>query len=607
MSGSTPRRQKRTRMGRRIGNSPLEALEARCLLAGPPAFGRLFAPSFRPPRTVSHFSPALKLAKPIGASAQTLSYLDNDGRNISGKDREGDEYFITVHGPGIVIVTDATPNDGVLDDDIDTIRIVGADPRRTYVTGQVVASSRVITDGTVKFNRLVAENGVKSIILNGFNLTNTTPPPYEGQPLNVGPEIYLPGGVDILQFNNIEVVIDPVANDQPFEVVIGTTTTPVRQKPKIKIGKVFNTVVPSDLVPVPNGDAQTSPTVNFVVNGNVGKVEMVSVSKRVVQDAGQTFNEPTVSTTGRTAVRANAAGLVKVYGGARNFVVSRAGKPYQPQTGEPGVPLPTGPTTQPFQSPFSGLKKLGKAHFGGPTDAVGLDVDGPIGKLKFRRGIGDPTGSLPGDTNLGFSEADRGYASFGYLGGLVVARGRIRSIGIGPNNMILQTPRDPDLMQLGRKGSTKYIARPGNAMTSAAIVTAGSIDDVHIVGDSQNSHLASGFDYESYIAGLEPTRNPSAMKRFKQRGNLVDSVVSASYSPGPDLIYGDATGSDVVSTDDVVAPGKVKGNLTGFRFFTGGTTATNYFGAGVYARRKSGHLPPPNGGIRFHNKVAYRP
>ncbi len=601
MWNSTPKRTKRSRLQGRL--RALEALETRCLLTGPVATGALYSASFYPPRTVSHYSPPLNLPKPIGAGPYTLASLDNEGRNISGKDRQGDEYFLTIHGPGTLIVTDATPNDGVLDDDIDTIRIIGSNPHTTYVTGQVVSSARVITDGTVNFNHLIAERGVQSIILNGFNLTNTVDAPYAGQPLNVGPEIYLPGGVNTLQFNNIDVVVDPEFNDQPFEIVIGHPTTPIRQRPQIKIGRIFNTVASKTGGAIENGNPQTDPTVNFVVNGGLKKFEAVSVSKRPVRDAGQQFNEPVVSTTGRTAVRTLNAVLIKVYGGARNLVVSRAGKPAQPQTGEPGVPTPVAPTTQPFRSPFSGLSRLRRAEFGGPTDAVGLDVDGPIGTLKFNRGIGDPTGALAGDTNLGFSEAQRGYASFGLLGGQIKAN-RIGKLGAGPNNLILQTPSDPDLMQLSRKGSTTYIARPGSALTSAAITTSGSIGDVHIVGDSQNSQTSAGFDYQSYAAGLEPTRSPSVIRRFNQRGNLLDSIVSASYSGGADRAYGDVTNTS--AADDVIGPGGVRGRLTGFRFYTGGTTALNYQGAGVYARNKSGHLPPPNGSSRLHG-VAFRP
>src|SRR5215469_5094353 len=50
--------------------------------------------------------------------------FNNAGKVVSGTDRAGDKWVITVHGPGYVVVTDTTPNDGALDDDINTIQLV---------------------------------------------------------------------------------------------------------------------------------------------------------------------------------------------------------------------------------------------------------------------------------------------------------------------------------------------------------------------------------------------------------------------------------------------------------------------------------------------------
>ena len=47
-------------------------------------------------------------------------------------------------------------------------------------------------------------------------------------------------------------------------------------------------------------------------------------------------------------------------------------------------------------SSLTGLKYIRKATFGGNADAVGLDVEGPIGKLTFKQGLGDPTGVFNG-------------------------------------------------------------------------------------------------------------------------------------------------------------------------------------------------------------------
>lgn len=565
------------------------------------AAGQYYLPSVFPPRTVSHSSPNLGLEHPIGASDRKLATLDNDGKVISGKDRDWDEYVITVHGPGVVVVTDATPDDGMLDDDIDTIQILGADPRRTYVSAQVTASARVVSDGQINFNHLTSENGVKSIVLNGFNLTNTVPAP-AGQPLNVGPEIYLPGGVGDLQFNNIQATIDQGTDDQPFEVVIGSPTTPLRQRPNIKVGNVFNTVINSNIGQDIPGDAPVDPSVNFLVNGQLGRIEMGSATRLPVLVAGQEFKFPVVGSTGRTAVRALGIDHLKVNGATRNFTASRAGQPFQPQTGHPITPFPPS-ITRPFQSPFSGLDHLGTAEFGGPTDGLGLDVDGPIGSIKARRGLGDPAGQVIPETSLGGNAADRGNFSYGLLGALITARS-IGRIDAGPNNLTLQHAQDPDFVQLLRQGMTRYYARPGNALTAAAITTDGSIGSVHIIGNSQSSEIKTGFNYRSYQAGLAGTRAASAIRNYRQRGNLIDSVISASYRP-TDGAYGDAANLNPLNpagvANDVAGPGRIRGRLEGVRVLTGSQTALGNVGTGFYARTKRGYLPPPDQPTRVHS------
>jgi hypothetical protein len=146
-------------------------------------------------------------------------------------------------------------------------------------------------------------------------------------------------------------------------------------------------------------------------------------------------------------------------------------------------------------------------------------------------------------------------------------------------------PTDPDLMQLRRKGSTTLYARAGNAFTNAAITTDGSIGDVAIAGNAESSQINSGFNYRSYVNGLDPTRSPSQIRRYRQRGDLIDSVVAASYRPGPDGVYG--------TDDDAPQDGKITGHFRGRTFETGGQTALGYFGTGFFARKKVGYLPPP--------------
>src|SRR5262249_55671861 len=155
---------------------------------------------------------------------------------------------------------------------------------------------------------------------------------------------------------------------------------------------------------------------------------------------------------------------LKAVGTARNFTASKRAIP--------------------FSSSDSGLNHLGAAAFGGNADAVGLDVRGPVGGLKFVKGLGNPAGTSLAATSFGLPDAARGYPSFGLLGGLVTSR-NIGHIKAAPAELIRQTDQDPDLIQIDRTGSTKFFTRPGNALTSAAIVSAGSIGATTIVGNSQ--------------------------------------------------------------------------------------------------------------------------
>jgi hypothetical protein len=557
----------------RVGKRPItgiEALERRDLMAGNPgaALAALYVPQgVLAPAHFNPFQAPATIARPIGNGTRQLSFLDNEGKILTGKDRQGDEWQITVHGPGAVIVTDATPNDGVLDDNIDTIQIIGSNPNTTYVTGQVTASARVQTSGTVLFNHLISINGVKSIVLNGFTLAQTVPPP-AGQPNNSTPAIYLPGGVGVLSFQDIEAPIDTAANDQPIDIIIGQPNSPLTVQPVIKLASIFNTVFDSTLAVNPNGTPPITPTVNITVNGQIKDLSFISTTQTPIPAASQ-FAFPIVGTTGRTAVRATGVGGLHVAGSARNFTVSKS--------------------AQPFSSEESGVSSLGNASFGGVADEVGLDVSGKIKSLKFARGLGDPTGALPGATYYGTPDANRGAPSFGLLGGLVRST-QIGHIVAAPANMVLQTSQDPDFIQQQRTNFTTFYSRPGNALTSAAIVSSGSIGKVSIVGNNQSSEIKSGFDYTQFLAGLEGTRAKSTIGRLHMRGDNVDSVVSATYRP-TNHIYGDINAQG--QTDDVAGPGKITGNQQGSSTSIGSDTSLGNIGTGFYARRKIGHLPPP--------------
>jgi hypothetical protein len=262
-------------------------------------------------------------------------------------------------------------------------------------------------------------------------------------------------------------------------------------------------------------------------------------------------------------VQATAINKLHVLGSAKNFTLSKG--------------------SQPFQTAASGLNYLNEAGFGGNVDALGIDVNGKIGKLRFRRGLGDPTGvftaksstdqELP-TTQYGIPVGSTGYPAAGLLGAAIRAT-RIHKISVGPANTLVQTPQNPQYVQLRQLGWPTYAAVPGYSVTNAAVTSSGSIDQVNIVGTQLNSEIKTGFDYPSYVAGLEGTRAESRISKLEERGGLINSVISASFRPANNH-YSHQAG--------VAGPGTIVGNVTGHAYDTGGTTALGNTGSGVFAR-----------------------
>jgi len=188
--------------------------------------------------------------------------LSNQGKIVSGVDRAGDQWTITVHGPGQVIVTDTTPNDGALDDDINTIQLINTNPRTTYVTGNVIESNQELTGGKILFNELIATSGVKSIVLNGFVLTSDVTPAVTN---TTG--IFLYGGVKTLSFDSVNTQIDTSVNPTPYQIVIGDANTPLKVQPSIYINSIVNLVFngQTDSTTIPTTPV-TSPAVRMHIS-----------------------------------------------------------------------------------------------------------------------------------------------------------------------------------------------------------------------------------------------------------------------------------------------------------------------------------------------------
>ena len=457
--------------------------------------------------------------------------LNNQGKVVSGTDRAGDQWTITVHGPGSVIVTDATPNDGALDDNIDTIQLVGTSLKETYVTGTVTASpyADVESDSTVLFNKLIDQSGVKSVILNGFNLTQTVTP--GGGPNNSNTGIFLYGGVGTLSFNQVLATIDPATGDQPDRhrhrrpehAAEGQAEHRVRQRLQHRV----------------------QPHRRHRAAGHAAD----HADRRHHRQRRDQRHQLHLD---RAADQGRAGRAVPVPDRRHHRPHGGPGHGDQPsERGRLGDQLHGVATAQPFQSSLSGLSHLKTASFGGNADAVGLDVDGPIGKLRFTKGLGNPAGTSPATTSsasppTGSATRQRPRRRPRHREEDRQGQGRAgqhhRADGAEPQ--LRPVPR--------RTGSATYYPQPGNALSSAAIVSSGKIGTVAVKGNLSASEIKSGFDYPSFAAGLQGTRASSMIKNSAFKGDLVSGVVSATYRPG-NSVYS-APGS-------VKGPGSITGNL----------------------------------------------
>ncbi len=558
------RRSDRYESTRRKHATQPESLESRIVLSTAlPSYLAPWLPTDLPVQNPITHQAEMYQVSSLNAANPNSPLYSNSGKVVSGTDRAGDLWTITVHGPGRAIVTDTTPNDGVLHDDIATIQLVGTSIKNTYVTGTVRPSASTFTTGVIPFNQLIATSGVRSIELNNFTLTNQVSPA-----VNQPTGIFLYGGVRTLSFNGIIAQLDSASTTTPYQVVIGSGNVPLKYSPSIYVNSIQDLVYNSSSTTVPTTPI-TSPTVQFVINGTVQNFDILSATQGPIL-AGYQFAFPVVGTTGRTAVQAMAVKNLNVHGSAVNFTVSRS--------------------AQPFTNTGSGVAYIHHAAFGGVSDAVGLDVNGPINTLKFKRGLGNPSGvstaytstgqALPA-TQYGYTEGSTGYPATGLLGG-VVSASRIHRLEVGAANSFVQTAQNPLFIQSREQGFPYYQATPGYALTNAIIATSGSIDSASITGSAQNSEIKTGFSYPTYVQGLEATRGSSRIRRLRMDGSLVSSDISASFRPA-NAHYSRLTGT--------AGDGSITGTVTGSAISTDGTTGLGNTGAGVFARHLRGRLP----------------
>jgi hypothetical protein len=573
----TRQRSGRSDWLRRPALSPVETLETRELLTGGglQAMANGYLSPWLPTdqfvtNPITHRRELYLASEAINQNNPNSPGLTNEGKVVSGTDREGDQWTITVHGPGKVIVTDTTPNDGRLDDDIDTIQLVGTSLTKTYVTGNVIASNQrpanfngnnpPPSDGTILFNQLLAMSGVKSIELNGFDLSDQVTPAVAS---TTG--IFLYGGVGTLSFDSIDQTQDTSVSTAPYQVVIGYATTPLKVQPSIYLNNITNLVYDSTTANAPSTTPLTTPSVEFEINGVVRNFNIISTGPGSVNQGFQVYFPP-VGTTGRTSLQATAVDNLKVAGSAKNFTVSRS--------------------SAPFSSENSGVNYIKKATFGGNADGVGLDVNGRIGSLKFKNGLGNPNGVFTSVSSTGLRQPttiygtpslSTGYPAAGDLGGQIRAKS-IGKIKVNTNNVYVQSPQDPSYGQLVEQGYPVYVSSTGVALTNAVITTSGSIQAVAINGTQLNTEIKTGFDLPSYLAGLEGTRSASSIGALRINGDLTNSIDSASVRPHD---------GNYSRKSNTYGPGQINVSVTNTKLnSTGGTTGLGNTGVGIFARIK---------------------
>ena len=614
----------------RLGSN-LEALESRQLLTQSPYlsinnYPLTNFPTAKDPGRV----PAAQISHPIGTDPAILATYQNEGKDLTGEDRQGNRWHLTLTGPGQIIVTDATPNDGVLDDDLNTITLVGTSATKSVLTGTVSVSfrnpttnSQVTNLGQVYFNSLKALQGVKSITLNGFVLTDTVTPPGSAvtspaeTAINQTTGIQLLGGVGFLEFEGIDgrfptpnpantttVTLPTTMTSDPISIVIGNPTTPLSIHPNIRIDHIYNTVYDNTAFSqdpstglispgvIPTGPL-TSPTISLVVNGSLASFDVVSISQQPdpstlnpnvneqivtvpaqyipTSGAALQYQFPIVGTTGRTAVQSTSVQHIRASAGVTNTTFSKS--------------------AQPFQSSLTGLDSVGTAQFGGTADAVAIDARGDIKGVKFAKGAGNPTGLSTNPIYYGTPAAKDGYAATktaanpnGLVAVQVTTEGNIGSIVAAPSGQFLQTSQDPTKIQAGLNQTTVYVNHPGQAVTQSLISAGQSIGSTNIVGDLTNSEIKAGYNYSAAITGTEAVTAKSKVAPIKIRGNLVNSVVSASYRAN-DGVYGNG--------NDTAGDGTIKGARAGQIYaVAANTTVLGNHGSGFFARTKKIALHP---------------
>ena len=388
-----------------------------------------------------------------------------------------------------------------------------ARPRRTS-RARCRASATNLTTGTIPFNELIATSAVKSIELNGFTLTDQVSP---GVTTPTG--IFLYGGVKTLSFNSIVAQLDTSVMTTPYQIVIGTSNTPLKVAPSIYVNNIQDLVFDSTSTTVPTAPV-TSPTVQFMING------MHPELRHHLGHPGPDH--------GRFPVR--------VPGGRAR----PAGRPCR-QRGRTTSTCTARPRTSPCRGPRSRSARRAAA-WTTSTRRRSAALPTPLAstsratssKLTFKRGLGNPSGvysavtssgqPLPA-TTYGYTQGSTGYPAAGELGGVVSAK-HIHKLMVGPANAFAQTAQNPEFVQSASTDSPYYQATPGYRAHQRDHRDLGldrQRHDQRARLRTPRSRRASTIPRMS--PGCEGTRAASHIGKLRLNGGLVNSDISATFRP----------------------------------------------------------------------------
>ena len=349
----------------------------------------------------------------------------------------------------------------LLDDDINTIQLVGTSLKSTYVTGNVIASNTIPANfnGSNPLDRRTARScstsssllsGVKSIELNGFDLSDQVTPAVTS---TTG--VFLYGGVGVLSFDSI----DPAAGHGGHH-----DSVPDRHRRRDHAAQ-------GEAVDLPQQHHQPG----------LQQLDVTTTTRR-------RRRRPRRSRRRRSSFMIN--------GVVRNFDIISAGQGTVP-AGYPGL-VPAGRDDGPDVGAGDGHRQPQRARVRQEPDGVASagavlvgrqraqipeegDVRRQCRRRRHRRQgkdrqahlqarTGQPqrrltrveasNGLLLPQTNYGHPELRPAIPAAGDLGGQIRAKS-IKKLTVRPANALVQTAQNPDFVQLQEQGTRLYVASPG--------------------------------------------------------------------------------------------------------------------------------------------------